>query len=257
MANQNLIRNGAELLADLLKAHASEDVKYERTGLGSVVVPATFGVKRARNTEEFGHSRLEWTDLDFIIPAADLVIVGQQIEPTRGDFIFVNQGLESRIVQKYQVMPLGPQPPYVWSDPFLINYRIHTKLMETAIIARAPEWVFVGAWDSEKVDSDQIQAFDVKRLVDTPLGNYEILGSGYKYICYPNDMGDILSINDATTSIPVPMAQDSTYINITQSGLAYALVIVNILGSGPILYRVFRTEHFMPGFLSVDVVGGV
>jgi hypothetical protein len=257
MSNQNLIRNGAELLADLLKAHASEDVTYERTGLGTVVVPATFGVKRSRNTDEFGHTRLEWTDLDFIIPAADLVIVGQQIEPTRGDFIYVNQGLESRILQKYQVMPLGPQPPYVWSDPFLINYRIHTKLMEQAVVARAPEWVFAGARDSEQVDSDQIQAFDIKRLVITPIGNYEILGSGYKYICYPNDMGDILSINDAATGIPLPLAQDSTYSNITQSGIAYALVIVNIVGSGPILYRVFRSEHFMPAAISLDVVGGV
>jgi hypothetical protein len=122
----NLIKNGALLLAQLLKEHASETVTYTR-GTSAVDVPATFGAKLLKTQDEFGQIRLEHTDLDFIIPADDLVFEDVDfIEPMRGDIVIVTQG---NIVQHYQVMPFGSDPPWRWSDPFRINYRIHTKLI--------------------------------------------------------------------------------------------------------------------------------
>jgi hypothetical protein len=242
----NLIKNGALLLSQLLKQHASETVTYERVELGTVDVPATFGSKLLRTHDQLGGLRVEWTDLDFIIPAADLVIAGQSIlEPLKGDFIYVTQGQN---VQQYEVLPFGYDPPWRWSDPFLINFRIHTKLIA---IQQAMGILYAGDSSSPTLDSDGVQLLATSRQASTPFTTVAIFGTNYKYIAYPDMMGDVETITDLDTGFPVAMAgtdEDASYNHSTTSGVPYAAVLVNATP-----YRVYRSQQVIGGLLNVEI----
>jgi hypothetical protein len=67
---------------------------------------------------------MEWTDMDFLIAAADLMLDGQPLIPTRGDTILVTAG-ES--VETYEVLPYGNEPAWRWADPHQSILRIHGK----------------------------------------------------------------------------------------------------------------------------------
>ena len=62
--------------------------------------------------------------MDFLIPAADLVIGGESITPQRGDRVFI---LAGENVQEFEVMPFGSDPAWIWSDPHQSMFRIHAK----------------------------------------------------------------------------------------------------------------------------------
>jgi len=123
----DIIKDATLILSEILKDFASQTVTYAR-GYDSVDVPATFGAKLLKTHDQFGGVRMEWTDLDFIIPSAELKFGTELITPERDDLIYVSQGGQ---VQVYEVRPFGAEPPWRWSDPYLVNYRIHTKLIDT------------------------------------------------------------------------------------------------------------------------------
>lgn len=114
-------------LMPALKAYASNPVVYVR-GSQSVEVQATYGQKLLRTHEQFGAVKIEWTDLDFIIAADDLHFDdGVLIAPRRGDYVLLTV---RNALQKYEVLPFGNDPPWRWSDPHSLMYRIHTKLID-------------------------------------------------------------------------------------------------------------------------------
>lgn len=125
----NMLKDAIEnVLLPTLMQNAADLVVYAR-GLDSVEVPAVYGQKLLKTHDEFGHIRMEWTDLDFIIPASQLHFSdGILITPTRGDFIYTTVAGQ---VQVYEVLPFGNDPPWRWSDPFTLMYRIHTKHIDT------------------------------------------------------------------------------------------------------------------------------
>jgi hypothetical protein len=119
----DLIATGLAWLTQQLKAYASETVTYAR-GQNQVDVQATFGRKLLKLDDGSG-VRVEWTDLDFLIPAADLTFDGvTPITPQRGDVVYVGQGTD---LQTFQVFPFGGEPPWRWADPHQTMFRIHTK----------------------------------------------------------------------------------------------------------------------------------
>jgi hypothetical protein len=67
---------------------------------------------------------MEWTDRDFLIHAADLVLAGNPTLPERGDIIRETQGGK---VFVYEVMAPGGEPPWRWSDVYRKVLRIHAK----------------------------------------------------------------------------------------------------------------------------------
>lgn len=119
----DMLATGLAWLTGQLKANASQTVTYTRGNLG-VDVQATFGKKLLKLDDGFGGIRMEWTDIDFLIPAADLSFDGLSILPSRGDLIFVTVGYQ---VQTYQVFPYGTDPAWRWSDPGQTMMRIHAK----------------------------------------------------------------------------------------------------------------------------------
>lgn len=120
------LRDGLAWLTGRLLAHASEPVTYARGGV-AVVVPAVLGKKLLRLTDESG-VRVEWTDLDVLIAAADLDLGAGPVTPRRGDTVTVATAAGADV---FEVMPFGPEPPWRWSDPFQTLLRIHCKQLDT------------------------------------------------------------------------------------------------------------------------------
>jgi hypothetical protein len=119
----DLLNTGSDWLADQLKTHASRQAVYRRGSL-EVAVQATVGRTLLKLDDGYGGVRMEWTDRDFLIQAADLVLGGVAVLPERGDLIRETQGTTTFI---YEVMAPGKEPPWRWSDVFRKLLRIHTK----------------------------------------------------------------------------------------------------------------------------------
>lgn len=125
----DMLRDALAFLTEQLATHAARTVTYEQDG-EAVEVRATFGRKLLRLADEFGSTRIEWTDMDFLIPATDLAIADVPITPRRGDRVRVSEEDE---VQTFEVLPFGNEPPWRWSDPHQSMYRIHTKHIGTEV----------------------------------------------------------------------------------------------------------------------------
>jgi hypothetical protein len=123
----DLLQTGSDWLADQLKTHASRPLVYRR-GAQQVAVQATVGRTLLKLDDGFGSVRMEWTDRDFLIHAADLVLGGSATLPERGDVIRETQGTTTFV---YEVMAPGKEPPWRWSDVFRKVLRIHTKQVGT------------------------------------------------------------------------------------------------------------------------------
>ncbi len=122
----DILKDGLAFLTAQLKANASQTITYAR-GLNSVDVQATFGKKLLKLDDGLGGIRMEWTDMDFLIPAADLKFGSTPITPERGDLIYLTEPYD---VQVFEVMPYGSDPAWHWSDPHQSMYRIHAKFID-------------------------------------------------------------------------------------------------------------------------------
>jgi hypothetical protein len=112
-------------LADQLKQHASKPVVYGR-GIEQVPVQATVGRTLLKLDDGYGGVRMEWTDRDFLIQTADLILGAALVTPERGDRIRETVGANTSV---YEVMAYGGEPPWRFSDPFGKLLRIHTKFI--------------------------------------------------------------------------------------------------------------------------------
>ena len=119
----DLLRIGSDWLADQMKEYASLPVVYRR-GADEVTVQATIGRTLLKLDDGYGGVRMEWTDRDYLIHAADLVLAGNPTLPERGDIIRETQGSQTYV---YEVMAPGREPVWRWSDVYRKVFRIHTK----------------------------------------------------------------------------------------------------------------------------------
>lgn len=126
----NMLRAGLAHLTSMLATHASETVVYSRGG-DSVSVSATVGQKLLRLDDMEGGSRLEYTDMDFLIPTAQLILNDEPILPERGDLIERTIGDE---ISRYEVSPYGSDAAWRYSDPHQSIVRIHTKSVDEGYV---------------------------------------------------------------------------------------------------------------------------
>lgn len=119
----NKLRTGMDWLNRKLKQHAGESLVYSR-GVHSVTLTAPLGKTLLSLSDGRGGNRLEWTDADFLITAADLVLEGEQVTPERGDKIRWVSGGDTLV---FEVMANGGEPPWRWSDEHRQVMRIHAK----------------------------------------------------------------------------------------------------------------------------------
>lgn len=111
----NLLQSGSDWLERMRTQHAASMVEYRRASPVQVLsVPATFGRTAYEVVDESGLTigSHVW---DFLVLAEDL-----GFEPRVGDTI-VTAG------RRYEVMNLGPDRGWRWSDPYRQTFRIHTR----------------------------------------------------------------------------------------------------------------------------------
>jgi hypothetical protein len=123
----DLLREGQAWLADQLHEHAASEVVYHR-GTDEVTVRATIGRTLLKLDDGLGGVRMEWTDRDYLIRAADLALGGNPAQPQRGDQIREVAGAQTLV---YEVLAPGNEPPWRWADPHRQMYRIHAKHVAT------------------------------------------------------------------------------------------------------------------------------
>ena len=121
---KDVLRDGQSWLAAKLKQFASREVIYRRDDQ-STVVNATIGTTKGE--QDAGDGLILQTEIrDYLIDAADLSLDGTLTLPERGDLIIE---VESGVRFTYEVLPIGNQKPWRYSDPFRLKLRIHTKLI--------------------------------------------------------------------------------------------------------------------------------
>jgi hypothetical protein len=122
----DLLETGSNWLQSQRKQHASREVTYRR-GVDSVPVQATVG--RTVFEQDDGSGVIVRTEVrDYLIDTADLVLGGKPALPERGDRV---EEIDAGKRFTYEVMPLGTEPHWRYSDPYRRALRVHTKHIAT------------------------------------------------------------------------------------------------------------------------------
>jgi hypothetical protein len=114
----DLLRQGLQWLEQQRTEHCSSPVEYRR-GLDTYDVQATKGKTEFEVSDDFG-ATIGTHVVDFLIMADEL-----GLKPQPGDVIVSDE-------HQYEVMNLGSEGCWRYSDPNLITLRIHTKEVGTA-----------------------------------------------------------------------------------------------------------------------------
>lgn len=122
---RDLLQTGAAWLKNQLQANASQAITYTR-GADSVALRGTLGKKLLQLQDMDGGVLLEWTDLDVLIPAADLMLDGETVEPRRGDRVTL---VMADNTLTFEVQPIGTEPAWRYCDPFRTMIRVHAKFV--------------------------------------------------------------------------------------------------------------------------------
>ncbi len=122
----DILETGSNWLQDQRKNHATREVTYRR-GVDSVSVQATVG--RTVFEQDDGSGVIVRTEVrDYLIDTVDLVLAGQPALPERGDRV---EEIDAGKKLTYEVMPLGTEPHWRYSDPYRKTLRVHTKHIAT------------------------------------------------------------------------------------------------------------------------------
>ena len=120
----DLLDKAAAWLEAKRTMHLTRTLEYRR-GADVVEVAATVGRTVFEQVDSEGVGivhRIE--SRDFLILRTDLVLAGAEVLPKAGDRI---RDPDGDLVQIYEVMAPGGEPPFRYSDPYRRTLRIHTK----------------------------------------------------------------------------------------------------------------------------------
>ena len=120
----DLLKTGAQWLAEQQAAHAAHNVTYTRSG-----VSATVAALKAFASYDLADAAGPLADVeqaDFVIRVADLRLNGSAITPAAGDRVAESVGSQT---VTYEVMPQGADdaPSWEYTDQYCYAFRIHTK----------------------------------------------------------------------------------------------------------------------------------
>jgi len=121
-----VLRNGLSWLTAILQQQAAVSVTYRRGSDETAGITAIVGRTEFEATDDEG-GVLRSQSRDYLIAPADLVIDGSQTLPNVGDKILETVGSETHL---YEVLTLGVEGHWRWSDPFRTLMRIHTRQVE-------------------------------------------------------------------------------------------------------------------------------
>ena len=121
----NLLEQGSNWLEKKRHDYLSSPVNFVRGG-ESIPVNATLGRTEFDVSVDMGITE-KYETRDFLVRREDLVILGERVNPKRGDRFHYH--IEGQVFI-YEVMAPGKEPVYRESDLFKKTLRIHTKLIE-------------------------------------------------------------------------------------------------------------------------------
>lgn len=120
----DLLKTGAQWLADQQAAHAAHNVMYKR-GAQSATLVAMAG-RSEWELPDAGGPVMRAETRDFVIRVADLRLDGSAVTPQRGDLI--DEPIGSVTVTFEVIAPGGmDEPPWRFTDEYGYAFRIHTK----------------------------------------------------------------------------------------------------------------------------------
>jgi hypothetical protein len=125
----DLLDKGSAWLEGQRKKHATREVTYRR-GMDAVVVKATIGRTLFEQDDGAGVT-VRVQVRDYLIDTADLVLAEQATLPAKGDRI---EEIDAGQKHTYEVLPLGGEQHWRYSDPYRRTLRIHTKLIATEAV---------------------------------------------------------------------------------------------------------------------------
>lgn len=115
------------MLRDRIRCNLSEVIVYRRDH-DQVELRAGLGMQLLRLQESDGTVRIQYTDMDFLIPNTDAFSFDGgmgRITPEFNDMIHLIQG---ECVETFEVLPYGAgEPPWRWSNQFRTLFRVHAK----------------------------------------------------------------------------------------------------------------------------------
>jgi hypothetical protein len=121
----DLLQQGQQWLAQQLNNHASRSVVYRRGELG---VELTAVIGRSSYQQDDGHGLLTRSQVrDFLIDTDALLLSIIGSLPRPGDRIVE---IDRQQTYVFEVVPLGAEPHWRYSDVFRTKLRIHTKQIE-------------------------------------------------------------------------------------------------------------------------------
>ena len=122
----DMLRDGLSWLTGKLTSHAAREVTYRRGDLQATVL-ATIGKTVAE--QDSGDGLIMRMEIrDYLIDTMSLLLDGQQLLPQRGDLIIETEDGKDFT---YEVLPIGSDRAWRYSDPFRLKLRIHTRLIAT------------------------------------------------------------------------------------------------------------------------------
>ena len=118
--------------------------------------------------------------------------------------------------------------------------------------------IFAGTSANPTLTEAQIEALAYSALLASPERTYSLAGGDYKYICYPDSLGDPetgIGFRDTSTNLSVAMADstDNAAYSNTSNGWSYALVSVTNSEGATTNYRVYRTKYTLGGSISIQL----
>jgi len=120
----DLLQQGSAFLEDQRHKHMTRPVTYLRGG-DSAELQATVGRTVFEQADQFGVVHRTETR-DYLVRAQDLVLGGEETTPKAGDRVREPSGAAALL---YEVMSIGNEPPFRFSDPERRTLRIHTKFI--------------------------------------------------------------------------------------------------------------------------------
>jgi hypothetical protein len=121
----DLLEFGSRWLDAQRHTHLTREIMYRR-GIHSVTLRATVGRTQFELSDGLG-TVLETQVRDYLIRAQDLVLNGRPTLPERGDRI---EEAQDQLTFIYEVLPLGDEPAWRYSDPYRQTFRIHTRQVD-------------------------------------------------------------------------------------------------------------------------------
>jgi hypothetical protein len=122
----DMLHRGQAWLANKLTRHASRKVTYIR---GDLVAELAATIGKSDYEQDDGAGVLTRSQVrDYLIDTASLLASSIASLPRKGDEIHET---DSETTHVYEVMSLGGEPPWRYSDPFRVKLRIHAKQIDT------------------------------------------------------------------------------------------------------------------------------